>query len=474
MKTENKKLKVIFYIYDFDDEPLGILYISSALKLLNVEVDIILTKYENYLVKTINFKPDIAAFTVTTGFDKYYLEVAKDLKLLDKKIVTIFGGPHCTFFPEFIENPNVDIICRGESELAVMELISKIQTGENIFDIKNLYLKTDKGIIKNDVRDLVIELDDLPQPDRALLTKYKFYRDGNKKDFITGRGCPFNCTYCFNHIFNKLYKGKGKVIRKHSVDYIITQILNLKKNANIGFIQFVDDIFIIDENWLTEFAEKYKNSIDIPFTCNIRVDYVNEKIIQILKKSGCVSVSMGIEAGDEKVRNKILKRNMTNEQILDACKIIKSAGLKLATQNIVGVPGSNLENDFKTMRLNYLGRTDYAWCTIYQPYPGIELTNLAIELGLFDGSRNSISKSFHEDTILNIPKKLETINLHKLFGLGAEFGYLEYIIKFLIKLKLTRVYSLLRKIWNVYCYKYRIAKNISWKEIYWKAIVKKL
>ncbi|HOK40647.1 MAG TPA: radical SAM protein [bacterium] len=468
------KYKFLFYLYDFDDEPLGILYLSSILKKFNFDVDIVLTKYEDYKKITREYAPDFAAFTVTTGYDIYYLELIKELKKIKEDIITILGGPHCTFFPEIIEEENIDIICRGEGELALIKFCENLKNKNDIYQTPNFYFKKNNEIIKNDITSLVSNLDELPQPDRKLLTKYKFYRLANKKDFITGRGCPFNCSYCFNHAFNKMYRGKGKIIRKHSVDYVIEQIKELQKYSNIKFIQFVDDIFIIDKEWLEEFAEKYPAKIGIPYNCNVRVDYIDDYKISLLKKSNCHSISMGIEAGDEEVRNKILKRNLKDKEIIEASKIIKSYKIKLATQNIVGIPGGSLEKDIKTMRLNAICKTDYAWCTIYQPYPGVELTELAIKLNLFDGDRRFISRSFHEDTILNIADKLETINLHKLFGIGAEFIFLENLIRFLIKLPLTKIYSLLRKVWNLYCYKFRINKNISIREIYWKSIKKEL
>ena len=184
---------------------------------------------------------------------------------------------------------------------------------------------------------------------------------------------------------------------------------------------------------------------------------------------------MGIEAGDEEMRNKILKRNMKDSMIIEACSIIKKSGLRLATQNIVGAPGSSLEKDFTTMRLNALCKTDYAWCTLYQPYPGVELTDLAISLNLFDGNRATISNSFHNTSILNIPNKTEVTNLHKLFGIASEFPKLERLIKALIKIKfLTPAYSVIRKFWNVYCYKFRICRNIKWSDLIAKACRKKI
>lgn len=468
-----KKLKVLFYAYDFDDEPIGVLYISGTLKSLGVDTDIVLTKYENYIDKTKEFNPDIAAFTVTTGLDGYYLGIAETIKKINQNIITVFGGPHCTFFPDFIENENADFVFRGESEPAISSFIKTLTDSGDYSEINNLIYKKDGKKIINELGNLVSNIDDLPQPDRNLLVKYRFYRESSKKDFITGRGCPFNCSYCFNHAFNKMYRGKGKIIRKHGVDYILTQIRELKKNARVDFIQFVDDIFIIYEDWLREFSEKYAAEFDMPFNCNIRVDYVTEKSISLLKKSGCHSVSMGIESGDEYVRNNILKRNLKDSEIINACRIIKSAGLKLASQNIVGIPGGSLENDFKTMRLNYNCRTDYAWCTLYQPYPGVELTEYAIKIGVFNGDRNNISPTFHNDSILNIPDKKKIINLHKLFGIGSEFGKFEFLIKTLIKFNLTGIYSLARKLWNFYCYKFRIAKKIGWKEIFIKVLSKK-
>ena len=82
--------------------------------------------------------------------------------------------------------------------------------------------------------------------------------------FISGRGCPYQCTYCFNHKYNQMYKGKGNIIRHKSVDYFLEEILQVKKEYPLEGIIFEDDIFIIDKGWLEEFAIKYSKKIGLP------------------------------------------------------------------------------------------------------------------------------------------------------------------------------------------------------------------
>ena len=84
------------------------------------------------------------------------------------------------------------------------------------------------------------------------------------KSFITGRGCPYPCTYCFNYSFKEMYRGKGKFLRRVKVDYIIDEISRVKSQYPLQFIKFYDDIFAFPkDSWLKEFVEKYKSKINI-------------------------------------------------------------------------------------------------------------------------------------------------------------------------------------------------------------------
>ena len=112
-----------------------------------------------------------------------------------------------------------------------------------------------------------------------------------------------------------MYRGKGKVLRRRSVDNVMEELRPLKEQG-YKFIRFMDDLFILSDEWVREFSEKYRRQIGLPFSCLVRANYVTAEIMACLKDAGCFKVAMGVEAGDDYVRNEILKRSMAREEIV--------------------------------------------------------------------------------------------------------------------------------------------------------------
>ena len=453
-------MKILFIsnqLLDFSNyEPLGIMYLSSYLKKLGHLTDFANSRINEAVSIVKKFQPDIIAYSVTTGMHKELILFNHELK---KKFnfLSVFGGPHATFFPEMIEEDGVDIICVGEGEEALAELADKLEKRENISQISNLWVKTSTGIIKNDVRPLNEQLDILPFPDRELIYKrQRGPRDSKIKFFITNRGCPFKCTYCFNHYFHKIYKGKGSIIRIRSVGNVIEEIVEIKNKYPMEFLKFVNDIFAFSDEWLVEFAEKYKQRIGLPFYCIVRANMITPFRMKKLREAGCVSVAMGVESGNDFIRNDLLKRSMGKKEIIDACKIIKSEGIRVFTQNMIGLPGETYENAIETLKLNIECSPDYAWVSLYTPYPNTELGEKAKEMGLFDGNVNNFPSTYHIGSPMKIPNKARIERLQKLFAIIVEFKPLRPFLPFLVKLPLGSFYEFLRKIWKGYAFKSRI------------------
>ena len=106
------------------------------------------------------------------------------------------------------------------------------------------------------------DLDSLPFPDRALVYERDPIAARSKiKHFLTGRGCPYNCTYCFNHALSEIYRGKGQRFRQRSVDNVIEEVRWVRDHYPLEFVVFVDDTFVLSHEWLAEFAEKYPRQI---------------------------------------------------------------------------------------------------------------------------------------------------------------------------------------------------------------------
>jgi radical SAM superfamily enzyme YgiQ (UPF0313 family) len=413
-------MRFLFINKPFSIEPLGIMYLAPPIKKAGHRVDLILTS-ENLEKRVQEYKPDFVGYSIMTGDQNFYDEINKKLRV-KFEFFSIAGGPHPTFFPEMLENSSFNAICMGEGEKAIQQLLEN-PASTNIF---NFWFKSNEKIIKNQVQPLITDLNEISFPDRDLVFKYKEIRDSPIKHFIASRGCPYNCSYCFNESYSQLYKGKGKRVRFRSVDNLLDEIEKVVNINPTKLVYFQDDTFILDTDWLKEFSEEYKKRINFPFHCHTRVNLVTDKIVKNLKDAGCYSVHIAAESGNENVRKKVLNRDMSNEQIYNAVNLLKKSGIKVMLQNILGLPFSSLKNDFETLELNIKCQPDYAWASIFQPYPKTELGERCLKEKIYTGDFSDLGSNFFDKSMLNIANKNEIANLQKLFAIAVKNPELYY------------------------------------------------
>ena len=178
----------------------------------------------------------------------------------------------------------------------------------------------DGRIFPNAPRPLLDEvgLDALPFADRKLLyDAHPASAHTRIRPIITGRGCPYNCSFCFNKAYADLYPG-SKRTRQRSVGNVLQEIKEVRARYGLSFITFMDDTFIVNRAWLRKFTARYAVEIGLPWWCQVRANLVDEEVVCLLQEGGCVSVSYGLEAGNERLRNEILNRHMSREQILNS------------------------------------------------------------------------------------------------------------------------------------------------------------
>ncbi len=443
-------------------EPLGLMYLSAALKKAGHQTEIC-KAFSREIKKSLSqFKPQIIGFSLMTGFHHSALELNKRIKK-DYNCFSILGGPHPTFFPEIIHTEGIDAVCIGEGELAMVELINRLENGDDVIDVANFWIKENGEIFKNRVRPLIEDLDSISFPDRELYNKYSFRRSYKSKAFLSNRGCPYNCTYCFNHIYKKIYTDKGKVLRLRSIDNIIEEIKEVKESYPLECVWFIDDVFITTEERLREFSEKYKETIGLPYMCLARVESITREVCKLLKASNCDLISMGIETGNDYLRREVLQRKMSKENIINAFQMLREEGIKTLSQNLIGIPGEGLAEAFETIQLNISSQPTVPHICIFTPYPKLALTEKAKELGVFPGNFDQIvGEMSTSKSILKLKDKYQLENLHKFFAIGVRFPFLLPLIKFLIKIPANFFYKFIRDIWQgyswrKYCYPFRMS-----------------
>jgi anaerobic magnesium-protoporphyrin IX monomethyl ester cyclase len=452
-------MRVLFVEKQIDYEPLGLLYLSSVLRQSGHQVRLSIATEKDPVAVAQEWQPDVVGYSVYTGSQAYY----RDLNLRIKEavdVVSVFGGPHPTYFPEFIEEPGVDAICIGEAEGAVLDLVEAVEAGGPLTGIENWWFKRNGRVERNPIRPAEDDLDVLLFPDRELLFEVdEFTRQSGIKHFITSRGCPYDCTYCFNHALAEIYRGKGKRLRQMSVDKVIQEVKWVQERYPMQFVVFLDDLFIVYRDWLEELAEKFPQEVGLPFFCNVRANLVTPEKIALLKQAGCASVGMGLETGNPRVRNEILKRNLSDEQILEASRLTHEAGIQLLTTNMLGLPGGSLENDFETLALNHACRPAYANAFLYQPYPRTELGEYAHQNGHVEGKLDDIDPSAWERSVLRFSapdEKRQIENLNKLFAVAVEWPKMTGLVRRLIRWPPNLLFRLVYKLWKGWAIKNRI------------------
>jgi len=440
-------------------DPMSIMCLIAAVKRAGHQADLLLTNLEKNLFRTVQkFGPDVIGFSVTSGSEAYYLELIRRLRQ-HVNFLAVMGGPHPTFFPEIIEQPEVDVICRGEGDEALVELLDCLESGRDYSDVRNLWLKKNGQIIKNPLRPLIRNLDALPFADRASFMKYYAYAHSSVKHFLASRGCPYDCTYCFNHKLKQLYReeaGDHHYCRLRSVDHVIREIEEVRSNYPLKVVYFHDDLFIMNRKWLKEFSTAYKKRVGLPMICYVRANLVDEEVARCLKEANCITIAMGIESGNEHLRRTVLNRQMSNAEIIRAADLFHQYGISIMTQNMVGLPEETIENAYETIQLNIRVKPAYAWVSIFQPYPRTELHRYCLEKGFLDAHHVQHASYQVESPINKGMTKREFENLHKFFALVIEFPCLLRLSRRLIRWPQNFVFNALYRLFKGYTHIFRL------------------
>jgi anaerobic magnesium-protoporphyrin IX monomethyl ester cyclase len=433
-------MKVLFIQDYLPQEMLGIMWLSRAVKDAGHDARALFLPDQHWLAKVRDFQPDVVCYSVTTGMHLYLAEVNQKLKRERPDLVSVFGGPHATFSPEYLETSGIDAICRGEGEGALVELLDRLRDGQDYYDVQNFWFKRrDTGeIVKNEQRPLVKDLDSLGFPDREVVYDAgKIYRDSDRKVFVSQRGCPMPCSFCFHHAMKKkIYEvGNGEYVRKRSVSHLLAEINEVKAKYNLKFVHFVDDIFNLRSDWLREFCERYPVEVGLPFDVILMANMTTDEHVRLLKSAGCVYARIALEAANDHVRNTVFRKHTTRKQLTDAAGYVKKYGIRLGSLNILGGPGGTLEDEFDTIRLNIECKVDHPLVSLMQPYPMFDIEETTKNMGYAVSSLDEFPVNFRRTMPVEYENKRHIENLHKLFPIVVRNPWLMPFVPRLVRLK---------------------------------------
>lgn len=420
------KKRILFIERSLRNEKLGIMYLSSALKSRGHHADLIQVDKEDLNDRIHDYKPDFIAFSIATGEHIHALQIAREVKQR-YGIPNIFGGPHCTFFPEIAYQPDVDFVVFGQGEQAIADIAEG---------------RVKPGFVNGHIAD---HPDELPFPDREIFYQYKEFRDNPMKNVITSRACPYRCSYCFNHSFLALTKIDGNTkqwFNRRSPENAVAEIKKIGDSYPLEKILFIDDNFLQGGRaWLNSFLDNYTKETPLPWMCSLRVNLLDENIAEKLFDSGLVMVNYALESADPDVQQCLLNRgHISNGDIIRAISLFNRFGVNARMQNMIGFPLSNpLEDAFNTLQFNINHRVTDSWCSIFQPYPRTALGQYCIDHGFIsDDQLNSCAESFFHESRLNIPDKEELYALQKLWYFIIEGDIPMELVQIMIRGKFTR------------------------------------
>jgi radical SAM superfamily enzyme YgiQ (UPF0313 family) len=357
--------------------------------------------------------PDLIGFSVVTNQWPYAQKLAAWAAEASSAPL-ICGGVHALADPEgVLQSGLFDYIFRGEAEEAFLDFVNKYSKNENYLDVSNLGYLQNGQIRLNPIRPLP-ELESLPRKDYQI---FDFQRLIDVKNgwvgLMASRGCPFACTYCFNHQMVEEYKNDLQCkfkdlnyIRHFPVSEVIQEIEFLLDNyKNIRMFIFDDDLFTFYKDYLIQFCQAYRQISSIPFVVNAHFNFFDQERAEHLAKANCKIVKFGLESGSKRIRQEVLNRRMSNERILKSIQLANDCGLHSSVFLMLGLPDESYEDLLATIKLTAKalpGR--YRWSFFY-PFPGTKAHKITEEKGYLDKESMDNLSNFTEGSCLDFGKE---------------------------------------------------------------------
>ena len=334
-----------------------------------------------------SYKPDVVGFTAVTISVHNAATVARLIKNIDKKVMTLLGGHHISAVPKETMNlfPEFDIGVLGEGEVTIVELLAALKNGSKLKDVKGLILREGDGFFLTGKRERVKVLDSLPLPAWDLLPRISEHycppvhtvKKLPASTLVTSRGCPGQCIFCARIV----YENRGTYF---SADRVMEMINDFYYNYGIREIQFRDDNFTVFRKRLLELCKKLENAnLDLVWSSTGRVDTVTPEVLKAMKEAGCWQIWFGIESGSQRILD-LTQKGTTIEGIRKAIKWTREAGIKPCGFFIIGHPGETKESIQETIKFGLDLDLAEIHATFMTPFPGSDLYLTYEKYGIFE------------------------------------------------------------------------------------------
>ncbi|MAE70798.1 MAG: hypothetical protein CME06_10050 [Gemmatimonadetes bacterium] len=400
----NIRAKRVLFVFN-SNEHLGVTWLSATLKaaghdvrlafdpqpfrgepLVRIEPLVRLLDCTDHIVKTAKeFDPDVICYSCYTDNFRWMLATASAIKRALPRTVNVFGGVHVLAAPEAtMSYPQVDAVVLGESFEALPELVAAVEMGHVPPGIPNVWSRDGNEIVRNSIRPYFDDLDCLPIRDFTLFYDQVPAMETNYLT-MTSLGCPQSCSFCSVEMYNRTYAeiGDRRRVRRRSVEHVMAELRAVKARGRVRQVSFMDAIFTLNRNWLEDFLDAYREEIGLPFWAYTYPGLVNRELAEGLAGAGCRMITMGVQSGSRKIRRSSMNRSETGDRIQGTADTLRSAGIQLAVDKIIGSPGETAADRKQDIELFRSLHPDRLLTFPLSYYPGTSLVPQGVDAGIF-------------------------------------------------------------------------------------------
>lgn len=345
---------------------------------------------ESHLLDLLNReKFDAVGIGACGGYYQYkkITKIAETINQAKNRPYFIMGGHIASPEPEyFLKKMQADVVVIGEGEITVPEILESLSGKRLLSSVNGIAYLENGQCVKTSERLLIENIDTIPHPSWDLfpMDHYTLWREPRIKanercmPVLSGRGCIFTCNFCY-----RMDKG----FRPRSAESIIEEVQRLKKDYDVTFISFFDELLMSSVDRTVDLCERFiKADLGVRWACNGRLNFARPDVLKVMKEAGCVHISYGIESMDENAL-RIMNKALTVKQIIVGIENTLAAGISPGYNIIFGHIGEHEEslNMGVDFLLKYDDHAELRTIRPVTPYPGSPLYYYAIEKGLLKG-----------------------------------------------------------------------------------------
>ncbi len=402
------------------------------------------------------FGPDAVGITLCSSDLNWFRAVVPAIRRAAPAAFLLAGGIHPTIHPALLEETKeLDAICVGEGEEAVVELLAALGKANKavisdqsslisnqltglqessplitdhwslITGIRNLHVRRQGKIYRNPLRPLIADLDAYPEDREVYFRRYPRLADDTLLQYLSSRGCPFPCSFCVNETLNRLFKGLGPVQRRQSPEFALGELIRLRdRYRKAETVFFIDDLFLLDRDWLKSFLPRYRKEIGLPYICSAGPGTIDAEVADLLRDTGCASVEFGIETGSEEKRRGVFnKKAFTDAEFRRQIGLVKERGIEVYAPSMFVFPGETVADAFRTVELYHELKVDHPFSSFLFPYPDTRIFDAAVRAGCIppDFKAEDIPGNYFTRSVCAIPDRRTIENVQYLFYFFVRF-----------------------------------------------------